>query len=64
VRHKPVPALFFCNTLSRYWYAGNANGVLSIQNVPGSHRWATPCDTDGVAFCVKPIPVDVTDSRM
>jgi hypothetical protein len=38
--------------------------VLSIQNVPGSHRWATPCDTDGVAFCVKPIPVDVTDSRM
>jgi len=47
-----------------YWYAGNANGVNSIQNVPGSHRWATPCDSDGVAFCVKPIPVDVTDSRM
>jgi hypothetical protein len=45
-------------------YAGNANGVLSIQNVPGSHRWATPCDWDGIAFCVKPIPIDVTDSRM
>jgi hypothetical protein len=47
-----------------YWYAGSANGVASIQNVPGSHRWASPCDTDGIAFCVKPIPVDVTDSRM
>lgn len=40
-----------------YWYAGNSNGVASIQNIPGSHRWASPCDNNGVAFCVKPIPV-------
>ena len=34
-------------------YAGNANGVLSIQNVPGSHRWGSIAHDD------KPEPMNM-----